>query len=90
MTIPTRMFGRNKRSAMDLVVSVNQRNIKKTGRQGTAKRRSERPTKISCKMLFPIIKNNEKKVLYKVKSCNSNALIQDNQRFYAANHCPIF
>jgi hypothetical protein len=32
-------------------------------------------------MLFPIIKNKEKKVLYKVKSCNSKALTQDNQDF---------
>jgi len=81
MTIPARMLGRNKRSAIDLVVSVNQRNIKKIGRQSTAKRRSEIPTKISCNMLFPIIKNKEKKVLYKVKSCNSKALTQDNQDF---------
>jgi hypothetical protein len=40
ITIPIRIFGRNKRSAMDLVVSDNHRNIKKIGRQSTAKRRS--------------------------------------------------
>jgi hypothetical protein len=41
ITIPIRIFGRYKRSARDLVVSDNQRNIKNTGRQSTAKRRSE-------------------------------------------------
>lgn len=61
MTIPARMFGRNKRSESELLVSANQRNIKKIGRQSTAKRRSEMPTKNSCKMLFPITKNSEKK-----------------------------
>jgi hypothetical protein len=82
------MFGRNKRSETDLVVSVNQRNIKKKGRHSTAKRRSEIPTSISCKMLFPIVKNRNKKVLYKANSWISSALIQDNQHFLVAGFYP--
>ena len=83
--IPAKMFGRNKRSAIDLVVSVNQRNIKKIGRQSTAKRRSEMNTSISCNTLLTITKNRNKKVLYKVKSRNSSALFLDNQTYLAVN-----
>lgn len=39
-------------------------------------------------MLFPIIKNRNKKVLYKVNSGNSSALSQDNQHFLVTNFIP--
>jgi DNA polymerase elongation subunit (family B) len=50
---------------MDLLVSVNQRNIKKMGRLTTERRRREITTNNSCNIDFPIVKNRNKCVRIK-------------------------
>ncbi len=60
---------------MDLVVSDNQKNMKKMGSPITDNNRIEMATNNSFKMIFPIIKNRNKNGLYKVVFCNYKPLI---------------
>ncbi len=76
MTIPIKIIGKNRSSAMDLLVSDNQKNMKKIGRPRTDNSSIEIATINSFKMIFPIIKNRNKNGLYKVIFCNSKPLIQ--------------
>lgn len=61
---------------MDLLVSDNQKNMKKIGRPRTDNNRIEMAINNSFKMIFPITKNRNKNGLYKVIFSNSRPLIQ--------------
>jgi len=65
MPIPLKIIGKNNKSEIDLLVSVNQRNKKKIGRLTTESRRIEIATNNSCNIDFPMTKNRNKCVITK-------------------------
>jgi hypothetical protein len=69
-------MGKYRSSEMDLLVSDNQKNMKKMGSPITDNNRIEMATNNSFKMIFPIIKNRNKNGLYKVKIFNYKPLIE--------------